>query len=155
MTRDGSSRFAPGHRWGSFRLLPASWRVTGEKFMKNKNLLWLNDLKIRANWGKLGKETTFGWKYLSIVNPGISMPNYSFGSGNGNAVGSQQTGAYLPDFANTDLTWEKVTTSGVGIDVALLRNSLNVTIEYFNRLTTGMIQQVPAPYSSGIQNALI
>jgi hypothetical protein len=151
---DGSSRFAPEHRWGTFPAVAAAWRITGERFLQNKNANWLNDLKLRANWGKLGKETTFGWKYLSIVNPGITMPNYAFGSGNGNGVGSQQTGAYLPDFANTDLTWEEVTTSGVGLDATLFHNKLNVTVEYFTRLTQGMIQQVPAPYSSGIQNSI-
>lgn len=153
--RDGSSRFAPGHRWGTFPAVAAAWRITGEKFMQGAGLMsWLTDLKLRANWGQLGKETTNGWKYLSIVNPGISMPNYAFGSGNGNSLGSQQTGAYLPDFANTDLSWEKVTTSGVGIDASMFKNKLNVTVEYFKRLTTGMIQQVPAPYSSGIQSSI-
>jgi outer membrane receptor protein involved in Fe transport len=68
--------------------------------------------------------------------------------------GARNGGAFLPGFANTDLTWESVTTSGVGIDAVLLQNKLNLTVEYYNRLTTGIIQQVNAPYSAGIQDAI-
>ena len=151
--RDGSSRFPPGEKWGTFPAVAVGWRLTNEKFMDKFS--WLNDLKIRANWGKLGNEmATFGWKYLALVNPGITVPNYSVGSGLGDPNGSRIGGAYLPDFANNDLTWESVTTSGVGFDAVLLDNRLNFTAEYYNRLTTGIIQQVPAPFSAGIQNAI-
>ncbi|MEO5998285.1 MAG: SusC/RagA family TonB-linked outer membrane protein, partial [Chitinophagaceae bacterium] len=153
LRRDGSSRFAPGKRWGTFPAFAAAWRITSEKFMMNKEIDWLNDFKIRANWGKLGNEqTTFGWKYLSIVNPGISVPNYSSGSGNGNGAGTQQLGAYLPDFANSDLSWETVTTSGIGFDMTVLKNKLNITVEYYNRVTSDIIQSVAPPASAGIQN---
>jgi TonB-linked SusC/RagA family outer membrane protein len=152
--RDGSSRFAPGRKWGTFPAVGLGWRVTNEKFMQSANTTWLNDLKLRANWGKLGNElATFGWKYLAIVNPGITMPNYPTGSGNGDPLGSRNTGAYLPDFANTELSWE-ITTSGVGFDAVLFNNKLNLTVEYYNRLTSGIIQQVAAPFSSGIQNPI-
>lgn len=151
--RDGSSRFAPGNKWGTFPAVGVGWRLSSENFMEN--ITWLNDLKIRANWGKLGNEmATFGWKYLALINPGITVPNYPTGSGNGDPNGSRNGGAYLPDFANSDLSWETVTTSGIGFDAALLENKLNLTVEYYNRLTDGIIQQVPAPYSAGIQNAI-
>jgi TonB-linked SusC/RagA family outer membrane protein len=155
LRRDGSSRFAPGHRWGTFPAVAAAWRLTNERFMVTRNLRWLNDLKIRANWGKLGNElATFGWKYLALVNPGITVPNYSTGSGNGNGLGRRNGGAYLPDFANNELSWETVTTSGVGFDAVLFNNKVNLTVEYYNRLTSGIIQAFPAPYSAGIQNAI-
>ena len=151
--RDGSSRFAPGNKWGTFPAAAVGWRITNETFLEN--ITWLNDLKLRANWGKLGNEmATFGWKYLALVNPGITVPNFSTGSGNGDPNGSRAGGAYLPDFANTDLSWETVTTSGVGFDAVLFNNRLNFTAEYYHRLTDGIIQQVPAPLSAGIQNAI-
>ena len=153
--RDGSSRFAPGKQWGTFPAVGVAWRLTNEKFMESANVGWLNDLKLRANWGKLGNElATYGWKYLAIVNPGITMPNYPTGSGNGDPLGSRNTGAYLPDFANSELSWEEITTSGVGFDAVLFKNSLNLTVEYYNRLTSGIIQQVASPFSAGIQNPI-
>jgi len=152
--RDGSSRFAPGKKWGTFPAFAVAWRITGESFFQKSDALsFINDLKIRANWGKLGNEnTTNGWKYLAIVNPGITVPNYAFGSGNGNGVGTRQGGAYLPDFANTDLSWETVTTSGIGFDASLFRNKLNITFEYYKRVTSDIIQNVPPTPSAGIQN---
>ena len=140
-------------KWGTFPAVAIAWRLTNERFMED--FTWLNDLKLRANWGKLGNEmATFGWRYLALINPGITVPNYSTGSGNGDPNGGRNGGAYLPDFANNDLSWEAVTTSGVGFDAVLLNNKLNFTVEYYKRLTTGIIQQVPAPFSAGIQNAI-
>jgi TonB-dependent starch-binding outer membrane protein SusC len=153
--RDGSSRFAPDHRWGTFPAFAVGWRISSEPFFTKQAIDWVNDIKVRANWGQLGNEqTTQGFKYLSIVNPGITVPNYSTGSGNGNGVGTQQRGAFIPDFANTALSWETVTTSGVGIDAALFNNRLNVTVEYYNRITSDIIQSVAATPSSGIQNPI-
>jgi hypothetical protein len=64
--RDGSSRFAPGHQWGTFPSGSVAWRISQEDFMQRFS--FINDLKIRAGYGLLGNEnTTAGWKYLSVA----------------------------------------------------------------------------------------
>lgn len=150
--RDGSSLLAPSKRWGNFPAVGLGWRITSEKFMQARNFSWLNDLKIRGSWGKSGNLAgTEGFAYLSLINPGISVPNASFGSGNGNAIGNNQLGAYLPNFANTSLSWETLTATGVGFDAILFNNKVNLTLEFYNRLNEDIIQSVNPPPSAGIE----
>ena len=149
--RDGSSRFAPGHRWGTFPAVAVAWRITSEKFMEKKPL-WLNDVKLRANWGQLGNDQgTRGWAYLSLLNPGITSPDYSVGSGNGNPFGTQVGGAFFPNFANTSLSWETLTTSGAGFDAVLFNNKVNLSVEYYSKINRDIIQNVAPPPSTGIE----
>lgn len=146
--RDGSSRFAPAYRWGTFPSVAVAWRVSHEKFMSNIN--WLNDLKIRANWGQLGNEqNTGGFAFLSSVS---LSPDAAFGSGNGNAFGTQQQGARLPNFPNNTLKWETMTTKGIGFDAVMLDNRLNLTVEYYNKLNEDIIQTAAVPASTGIES---
>lgn len=145
---DGSSRLAPGHKWADFPSFAAAWRISSEKFFPKNN--FINDLKLRGGWGKLGNFQSAGYyEFLS----GISLtPDYSTGSGNGDPFGTQYQGAALPSFANTNLTWEKVKTTSLGFDALLFNNKLNLTIEYYNKLTYGIIQSVALPPNTGIQN---
>jgi TonB-linked SusC/RagA family outer membrane protein len=145
--RDGSSRFAPDYRWGTFPSFAAAWRLTDEKFMRNNK--WLTDLKLRAGWGELGNEqTTSGFAYLS----GVSLsPDYALGSGNGNATGTMVNGARLPNFPNNDLTWERVRTTNIGFD-AVIKGKFNLTVEYYDKLTKGIIQSVVLPPNGGIES---
>ncbi|MEP7317753.1 MAG: SusC/RagA family TonB-linked outer membrane protein, partial [Panacibacter sp.] len=149
--RDGSSRFAPDHRWGTFPAVALAWRITSEKFMTQKPN-WLNDFKLRANWGQLGNDQgTRGWQYLSLLNPGISSPDYSVGSGNGNPFGSQVGGAFFPNFANTSLSWETLTTSGIGFDALLFNSTVTLSVEYYSKINKDIIQNVSPPPSTGIE----
>lgn len=133
--RDGSSRFAPDYRWGIFPSFAAAWRVSSENFMAGVTLL--NDLKIRAGWGQLGNQETKPFAYLSTV--GLE-PAYSYGSGMGNGVGRTVFGARLPDFPTFDLSWETTTTGNFGFDAILLKNKMNVTVEYYQRNTDDILQ---------------
>ena len=145
---DGSSRLAPGHKWADFPSFAAAWRISSEKFFPKTT--FINDLKLRGGWGKLGNFQSAGYyEFLS----GVSLtPDYSTGSGNGDPFGTQYQGASLPSFANTNLTWEKIKTTSLGFDAILFNNSVNLTIEYYNKLTYGIIQSVALPPNTGIQN---
>lgn len=145
--RDGSSRFAPEYRWGVFPSFAAAWRISSEKFMKN--LSFINDLKIRAGYGSLGNQETGAYAFLSSVS---TAPSYAWGSGAGNAIGNAAFGATLPDFPNRQLTWEKATTSNFGFDGLFLDSRLSATVEYYNRLTEGILQVTSLPASVGNLN---
>jgi TonB-linked SusC/RagA family outer membrane protein len=149
LRRDGSSRLAPGHKWDNFPSFGAAWRISSEKFFPKNG--FVNDLKIRGGWGKLGNVQSAGfYKFLSTVS---FTADYPLGSGNGNPFGTQVQGAVLPNFANTTLTWEKLKTVNFGFDALLFNNSLSLTAEYYNKKTSGIIQSVQLPPNTGIESS--
>ena len=149
LRRDGSSRLAPGHRWDNFPSFALAWRVSGEKFFPKTN--FINDLKIRGGWGKLGNyQSASPYQYLTTI---LGSPDYSFGSGNGNGVGNIYMGSALPGFANTTLTWEKLRETSIGFDAMLFSNQVSFTAEFYNKITYDVIQSVSLPPNTGIQNS--
>jgi TonB-linked SusC/RagA family outer membrane protein len=149
LRRDGSSRLAPGHKWDNFPSFGAAWRISSEKFFPKNE--FINDLKIRGGWGKLGNVQSAGfYKFLSTVS---FTADYPLGSGNGNPFGTQTQASVLPNFANTTLTWEKLETVNIGFDALLFNNKLSLTAEYYNKITSGIIQSVQLPPNTGIESS--
>ncbi|SFE67507.1 SusC/RagA family TonB-linked outer membrane protein [Thermoflexibacter ruber] len=145
--RDGSSRFAPGYKWGTFPSFALAWRISREDFMKD--LTFINDLKLRGGWGQLGNQETASFAFLSSVS---TTPDYATGSGAGNAVGNLRFGVRLPDFPVVDLSWEVASTTNVGFDGVFLNNKITATVEYYSRLTSGILQGSQLPASVGNEN---
>ena len=147
MRRDGSSRFAPKNRWGIFPGVSAAWRISSESFMEQ--LEWLDDLKIRASWGKLGNQEVANMAYLSPIN---TQPNYAWGNNPASpGLGYYSSGATVYSMANEGLMWEKTTTRNAGVDFTLLRG-LNGSFEYYYKTTDGILQTVSLPPSVGMLN---
>lgn len=145
--RDGSSRLAPGNKFDNFPSFAAAWRISSENFFRRSR--FINDLKLRGGWGKLGNFQSAGpYQYISNIS---LTPDYSLGSGNGNNGGTQTQGAYMPNFANPSLTWEKVKTGSVGLDAVLFNNLVTFTAEYYSKSTYDIIQSVALPPNTGIQ----
>jgi TonB-linked SusC/RagA family outer membrane protein len=134
---DGTSRFPSEGRWGLFPSLSAGWRISEESFMKD-NLNWISNLKLRASWGKLGNQNISNYPYQYVLSTG---QNYTFG-------GTLASGIALTKLPNTDITWETTTVNDIGLDLAILRGSLNVTFDYFNKTTTGIL------YTKSVSNVL-
>ncbi|WP_158559351.1 TonB-dependent receptor [Deminuibacter soli] len=147
LRRDGSSRFAPENRWGTFPGVSAMWKISRESFMENSS--FINDLSIRGSWGTVGnQEISNDYAFLSTISP---YPFYSFGSGNGNGNGSVVNSVSLNDFPNRRLTWEKDETKDIGVNM-LLFNKLTLSFDYYNKLTKGILQTTPLPLSVGNLN---
>lgn len=131
---DGSSRFAEDVRWGNFYSAGLSWRLTQEEFLKNVS--WLNELKLRASYGEQGNENIgLYYQYGNYYTAGTN--------------GTQVTYSAPTRPANPELKWETNKTLNVGFDFAMLRNRLQGTIEYFNRLSDNLLFDVPLPISVG------
>lgn len=145
--RDGASRFAPGFKWGTFPAISLAWRISAEPFMKEAT--FIDDLKIRGGWGKLGNQETRSFAYLSLIS---NAPDYALGSGNGNGIGTLLNGISLPDFPVENLTWEIGKTTSLGFDGSFFKGKVTATVEYYNRLTTGILQAANLPASVGNQN---
>ncbi|MDD4418660.1 MAG: TonB-dependent receptor [Bacteroides graminisolvens] len=130
---DGSSRFADGNRWGAFPSFSAGWRISEEEFFESYRET-VNSLKLRASWGMLGNQN-INSDYYPTVSTMTLGKNYPMG-------GSLVSGAYTQYAKNPNLKWEETTTYGVGIDVALI-DKLNVTLDYYNKTTSGILMKVP------------
>lgn len=150
--RDASNGFDDDFRWGNFYSASGAWRITSEPFMQG--VTFLNDLKIRGGWGEAGNDQAAvgSYAFLSGVNSGVTT--YRWGSGNGDPIGNLSLGGTVADFPNPSLSWEVATTTYVGFDALLLNNRLNVTFEWYNRVTSGILQTVNLPPSVGTNNPL-
>ena len=137
---DASSRFADGHRWGYFPSFSAAWRLSEENFMEDARE-WLNSFKLRASWGLLGNQDALS-DYYPWMNTYSLNANYPLGA-------SLQTGYYQASYKLNTISWEKARTWGVGFD-ATINNKINVTLDYYDRRTTGIIMDVPVPQEFGL-----
>lgn len=135
---DGSSRFADGHRWGTFPSVSAGWVISEEPWF-NKSIV--DFLKLRGSIGQLGNErigSEFPYQAKLSFGTGF-IPNASTG------VSDIVQTAYQTDYAFNDLTWETTTTYGIGADITLLKNSLRASVDYYYKKTTDMLMEVGFP----------
>ncbi|MDE6495185.1 MAG: SusC/RagA family TonB-linked outer membrane protein [Duncaniella sp.] len=138
MRADGSSKFAPGHRWGYFPSVSAGWRISEESFMKRASS-WLDNLKIRVSYGSLGNNsTTSYYMYQSL----FATANYIL---NGNIAG----GFAQTILSNPRLSWEKTYMANAGIDFTFLNSRLSGSIDIYDKNTKGILISLPAPLEHG------
>lgn len=137
--RDGSSRFAPGHRWGNFFSVSAGWDIAKEKFMQEATAVDM--LKLKASFGQNGNDN------LGISAPYGLKPYEDFYQITGaDGVWSDGTLTYK---GNYDITWEKSNAFNVGVDYSFFHGMLSGSIEYFSRQTSDMLMYVQVPASLG------
>ncbi len=135
--RDGSSRFAPDHRWGTFPSVALAWNLAEEGFLKNNGIL--NNLKLRASYGITGQQDGIGnYGYLPVYYISGSNSQY-ITNGYGNYSLYYQPGAYVED-----LTWETTTSWNFGLDFGFLNDRISGSIDYYTRKTSDLLATVPA-----------
>lgn len=136
--RDGTSRLVKENRWGDFPSISAAWRISKEKFF---NIPWINDLKIRGNWGKLGNSSIGDWDYLGTINQSIVTV---FG-------GAVTPGATQIKIVNRNLVWETKETTNLGFDASFLDQRLSLSAEYYVSKTHDVLTDMPIAISTGNQ----
>jgi len=151
--RDGSVKFAPGHRWGTFSSVQGGWVVSEENFFKN-NVKFMDFLKIRASLGLLGKD--------NVVKAFQYAENYNFGQTGHGAVfgGNADRGLTIfPNIsmANSDVTWDDDTKINLGLDMQFLSNRLGVTVDAYQDYLRNMLAQPTAstPFLIGVSSGQI
>lgn len=147
MRADGSSKLAPGHKWGYFPSFSAAWRVTQEKFMKN--VKWIDDLKIRGGWGQTGNQSGLGNNSF-LASYDINRVQW-FGEGNDTNATPIRTQSSL---SNPELTWETTTQTDIGFDITLLKNRLTFYADYYYKKTTDMLMWITLPTGSAPASSL-
>jgi len=140
--RDGSSRFAPGHRWGDFGSAGAAWLISSESFMQDAH--WLGMLKLKASYGVQGNDNLYpDSNYARKYYPYSDNYTHSFNEGSG------EYSVSLDYKGNNELTWESSHSFNIGADFEMFGNRLNGSIEYFSRKTVDLLYSKDVPLSSG------
>jgi TonB-dependent starch-binding outer membrane protein SusC len=141
---DGSSKLAPGHKWGYFPSFSAAWRISAEPFMQG--LTAIHDLKLRIGWGQVGNQSGIGdYGYLGLYE--YQRINW-WETGQSNALP-----VLVPaTMENTDLTWETTTTSNIGTDVSLLKGRLAISVDAYYKYTTNLLMNITLPSTSPVSN---
>ena len=127
---DGSSNFAEGHRFGAFPGVSAGWVISDEDFM-DSTASWLDQLKLRASWARMGNDRVPSFQY---------MTKYQYGSSSKSATplyyilgeeGTKYSAFYNTNVPNPIITWEKADMSNIGLNFVMLKNRLSADLNYF------------------------
>jgi len=135
---DGSSKLADGYKWKTFPSIAVAWRVTDEPFMQPLATA-INNLKVRASYGITGNNNISSYLTQLLAN---QTTYYNFGSND--AIGVAP-GALV----NQKLTWETTKEFNVGLNLGLFNNSLELAVDVYRRISTGLLQNRTLPLESG------
>ncbi|MBE7173186.1 MAG: TonB-dependent receptor [Williamsia sp.] len=136
--RDGSSRLAPGKRYGNFFSGSAGWRIDQERFFQDLAKK-VSLFKLRASLGQLGNQEIGNYSYTSLFGGNYYYP---FG-------GTPAQGTSITAEGNSNIKWETTTQADVGLDLGLFNNTIQLTADYFVKTTNDMLLSIPLPSSAG------
>jgi len=135
---DASSKFLPGHQWGYFPSAAVGWRFTEENFLKFLTGNWFTQGKLRGSYGSLGNNSVVG-RYEQKST--LASLQYVLGTSGNGGVGKLVEGYVNELMVNQDLSWESTAVWNAGLDLGFLKNRLTAELDYYDKLTTGMIQR--------------
>ena len=146
LRRDGSSRFSPETRWGTFPSAAFAWKINEEGFMKGSNLF--SNLKLRLGYGVTGQQDVGSdYPYLSRYTPSEPTAQYQFG------------GAFFPTLRpegyDAKIKWEQTETYNAGIDWASRDGRFSGAIDLYNRKTKDLLSVIPVPAGSNLTNQIL
>jgi TonB-linked SusC/RagA family outer membrane protein len=138
--RDGSSRFGGNNKYGYFPSGSVGWRVSEEGFFKN-NIKAISEFKLRASYGVTGSQEIQNFLYLPLTQ------------GNSAVFGNSIIDGQAPQrFEDKDIKWERTAQLDLGVDIGLLKGRLNITADYYDKLTEDLIGIAPLSVISGVGN---
>jgi TonB-linked SusC/RagA family outer membrane protein len=137
MRRDGYSAFGQNNPWANFPAAAVAWRISKENFMKHVD--WISNLKLRASYGKNGNSNI--GRYTALAGLGT---DYYLDGNKQNVVT-----IYPTSMGNNTLQWEETLASNLGLDLGILDNRINFTVELYNMQTTNMLIDRTLPTLTG------
>jgi TonB-linked SusC/RagA family outer membrane protein len=148
--RDGSSKFGPKDKWGTFPAASAGWKLSEEEFIKRLQIF--DQLKLRVTWGQAGNDNIRLYQWMPYMLVGGGYSGAIFG-GNGSPGGDKPyIGAEIARIPNKSVHWEKSTTTDIGLDMGFLKNRLRFAIDLYNRNTADLLWDFPLPLYTGYGN---
>ncbi|MGG9964629.1 SusC/RagA family TonB-linked outer membrane protein [Ferruginibacter sp. SUN106] len=143
---DGASKFGPGNKWGYFPAASLAWRVKKEKFLQNVD--FITDLKFRAGMGVAGNNRIPDYLYISTFS---SNGTYFYGINNQAVLAYYSAG-----LVNPTLKWESTLNKNLGLDLAILKNRLSLSVDVYSNESKDLLLNVPIAstygYSTQLQN---
>lgn len=143
--RDGSSKFPSKDQWGTFMSGSLGYRISDEVFWEPIRP-YVNNAKIRASYGEVGNQEVGSNMFLETMSKKTNEVNW-LGSGS-----SKYDYFTAPKLVSESLTWETIATTNIGLDLGFLKGDLNVTFDWFQRSTKGMLapgKALPAVIGAG------
>ncbi|MRX46931.1 SusC/RagA family TonB-linked outer membrane protein [Pedobacter puniceum] len=137
--RDGSSRFGEKNKYGLFPSASVGWRISEENFLKD--IQQISDLKLRASYGSVGSQEIGNFLFAALASPTQAV----FGN-------AYRPGVAPNRFQNEDIRWEVTNTLDLGLDLGLFNGRLNFTVDYYSKLTKGLLGLAPLSVISGVGN---
>ncbi|MBO9619878.1 MAG: TonB-dependent receptor [Niabella sp.] len=141
---DGSSKFAPGNRWGYFPTGAVAWRFSQEDFMKKLSTV-ITDGKLRVSYGLTGNNRVSDFPYLPAYSQTNSAAPYTFNN-------TSLAGAVPTTIGNLDLKWETTAQWDVGLDLGITKFA-TLTADYYRKITSNLLLNAAVPTSSGYATA--
>lgn len=143
LRRDGSSRFGENSTFGVFPSFSAGWRISNEAFMQN--VTWINDLKLRGSWGKLGSQNNVSpTNAYTLYNSTFSNSYYDI-NGNGSIV----QGFYQTNIGNQNTGWEQNIITNIGFDASILDSRIDLSVEWYKKNVEGLLFPEPLSAAAG------
>jgi TonB-dependent starch-binding outer membrane protein SusC len=144
--RDGSSRFSPENRWGTFPSFAAAWRIKEESFLKNSNVF--SELKLRGGYGITGQQDGIGlYDYITYYSLSNQTAQYQ--------MGDQFYSMFRPQGYYANRKWEQTATSNIGLEYGLFKNRVTGSIEYYFKRTTDLLNEIVQPAGTNFSNRIV
>jgi len=140
---DGSSKFAPGSKYGFFPAIAGAWRADQEEFVKHLNIF--TNLKLRLGWGQTGVQSIAAYQTQALYNM-LQAPNASDGV---------NIGQVASRIANNSLTWETSTQLNAGADMGFWKNRVTANIDVYKKTSVDLLQNLQIAPSTGFTSIAI
>jgi len=146
--RDGSSRFGPEHRYGTFPAASVAWTLSEEDFLANTNN-WLDFLKVRLGWGLSGNDRIGNYNSYSTFASSKYTAAYALDGSNTSAIAGFQPST----LGNPDVGWETTSTTNAGVDALFMNSRLSFSFDIWQRNTSDMLYRLSVPEVMGLATA--
>jgi TonB-dependent starch-binding outer membrane protein SusC len=145
--RDGTSRFSPENRWGTFPSVAFAWRISEEAFLRDANIF--SELKLRTSYGTTGQQDLGGnlFPYLPVYLPSDQRAQYR--------LGDTYYSTLRPNGYDRNIRWEVTDAFNVGLDFAIAQNRVTGSFDYFDRNTRDILLEVDVAAGSNLTNRLL
>jgi TonB-dependent starch-binding outer membrane protein SusC len=140
--RDGSSKFGPGNRWGTFPSAAVAWRLSEETFMQGVG--WLSDLKVRASWGVTGNQSFDDYMWAPAYRYGDQFTQMQWGN--------EWITTIRPNAVDPNIKWEETTSYNIGLDYGFMNNRVVGSLDYYIKDTDDLIFRVPVAAGTFLSN---
>ena len=145
---DGSSRFGPNNKYGFFPSASVGWNMANEAFFKD-NISFIDVMKIRASYGLTGNQNIGNYSWRGAMSIGRQTAEEEANEQKRVLNYLDQLGAVPSSIANLDYSWEEHTQTNLGMDIAFLRNRINVTVELYKRVSDKLLLPIDLPSTTG------